>query len=90
MEEVPTQAEVVEGELQKEDVVIEEPASPGVVAKVPMQTKTAKTLIEEEDATPPVQKDQAKTLDGKVCTQFSQIFVNLDSDDEENARDERI
>ena len=37
-----------------------------------------------------VQNAQAETSDGKVCTQFSQKFVNLDSNDEENAGDERI
>ena len=89
MEEVPIQAKAEGGELPKEDYVTQEPASPRVVAKVPMQTKTVETLI-EETITLPVQNVQAETLDGKVCTQFSQNFVNLDSDDEENVGDERI
>ena len=36
MAEVPTQAEVVEGELQKEDVVTQEPSSLEIIAEVPM------------------------------------------------------
>ena len=90
MAKVPTQAKVEEGELQKEDVVTQEPTSPRVVAEVPMQEEVVETLIKEETITLPVQNVQAETSDGKVCTQFSQNFVDLDSDDEENARDERI
>ena len=54
MAEVPIQAEVVEGELQKEDVVTQDPTSPRVIAKVPVQAKTVETLLEEEVVTPPV------------------------------------
>ena len=61
-----------------------------MIAEVPMQEKTTETLIEEEAITPPVQNIHAETSNGKVCTQFSQNFVNVDSDDEENAGDERI
>ena len=57
-----------------------------MVAEVPMQAETVETLI-EETITLLVQNVQAKTSDGKVCTQFSQNFVNLDSDDEENVGD---
>ena len=57
---------------------------------MPMQEETVETLIEKEAVTLPVQNAQAKTSDGKVCTQFSQNFLNLDSDDEGNAGDERI
>ena len=60
-----------------------------MVAEVPMQVETVETLMEEA-VTLPVQNVQAETSDGKVCTQFSQNFVNLDSDDEENVGDERI
>ena len=89
MEEVPIQDKAERGEIQKEDVVTQEPTSPRVVAEVPMQEETVETLIEEA-VTLPVQSVQAETLNGKVCTQFSKNFVNLDSDDEENAGDERI
>ena len=118
MAEVTTQAKVEEGELQKEDVVTQEPTSSRVVVEVIMQEETAKTLIKEdvvtqeptsprvvvevpmqgetietlieEAVTLPVQNVQAETSDGKVYTQFSQNFVNMDSDDEENVGDERV
>ena len=60
-----------------------------MVVEVPMHAKTVETMIEEA-VTLLVQNVQVETSNGKVCTQFSQNFVNLDSDDEENARDERI
>ena len=75
--------------LIEEDVVTQEPTSPREVAEVPMQAETVETLIEEV-VTLPVHNVQAETSNGKVNTQFSQKFVNLDSDDEENAGDERI
>ena len=59
------------------------------MAKVPMQAETVETLTEEA-VTLPVQNVQAETLNGKVCTQFSQKIVNMDSDDEENVGYERI
>ena len=90
MVEVPPQAKVVEGEIQKEYAVTQEPKSLEMIAEVPMQVETAETLIEGEAITPPVQNGQAETLGGKVCTQFSQNFVNMDSDDEENAGEKRI
>ena len=89
MAEVPIQARDEGGELQKEDVVTQEPASPRVVAEAPMQVETIETLIEEV-VTLPVQNVQAEKLDGKVCTQFSQNFVNLYSNDEENIGEKRI
>ena len=54
MEEVPIQAKAEGGELQKEDVVKQEPTSPRVDAQVPMQEETVETLI-EETITLPVQ-----------------------------------
>ena len=54
MAEVPTQDEVAEGELQKEDVVTQEPTSPEIIAEVPMQAETTEILIEGEAVTPPV------------------------------------
>ena len=56
MAEVPIQVRDEGGELQKEDVVTQELASPRVV---------------EEAVTLLVQNVQAETSDGKVCTQFS-------------------
>ena len=70
--------------LIEEDVVTQEPTSPRMVAEMPIQEETIETLIEEV-VTLPVQNVQAETSDGKVCTQLSQNFVNMDSDDEENA-----
>ena len=89
MAEVPIQARAEGGELQKEDAVTQEPTSTRVVAEVPMQGETVETLIEEA-VTLPVQNVQAETSNGKVCTQFSQNFVNLDFDDEETAGEKRI
>ena len=82
------QSEIAET-LIEEYVVTQEPTFPREVAEMHMQADTIETLIEEA-VTLLVQNVQDETSDGKVCTHFSQNFVNLDSDDEENVGDERI
>ena len=37
-----------------------------------------------------IQKNQAETLRNKVCMQYYQNFVNLDSDEEKDTGEERI
>ena len=76
-EPTPSQldAEVAGGEIQGENVVTQEPSSPEVIAGVPIQA---------------VHNVQAEALGGKVWTQLSQNFVNLDDDNEDHAKDDGI
>ena len=46
--------------------------------------------MEEEVASLPIQNNQVETFDNKVWTQYSQKFVNLDSDEEKDAGYGRI
>ena len=55
-----------------------------------MQAEVVGPLVEEEVVSLSIQNNQAETLGNKVWMKSSQDFVNLDSDEEKDAREERI
>ena len=67
--------EFAEGEIQRRNVVTQEPTPLEVISELSMQA---------------VQDVQIGTSDDKGWTQLPQNFVNLDSNNEEHAEDEEI
>ena len=76
--------------FQEEGVVTQEPTSSKLITEVHLQAEVVGTLVEEEAVSLLIQNNQAETLDNKVWTQSSQDFVNLYSDEEKDAGEERI
>ena len=61
-----------------------------MITEVHLQAEVVGPLVKEEDVSLPIKNNQAETLGNKVWTQSSQDFVNLDSDEEKDVREERI
>ena len=76
--------------FEEEGDVTQEPTSSELIAEVPLQVEVVEPLVEEEAVSIPIQNNQAQTLGDKVWNQSCQDFVNLDSDEEKDAGEERI
>ena len=86
----PLAVEVDKKRFQEGGVVTQEPTSLELIVEVHWQAEVVEPLVEEEVVSLPIQNNQDETLANKVWTQSSEEFVNLDSNADKEAGEEKI